>query len=166
MTAKSKKSKFNIIDFLIVLVIIFIVIGVIWRYELASNINFRANQEKFEVEFIIQDIQEASQYFLTAGESFYITVSSIKIGEIKEILDIRPAEIFVRTQEDASLDVVKSEMPGRIDITGVFTAYGRRVDTGYMINGSIYCAAGKDFLIHTGILETTITVLSMNVVEE
>jgi hypothetical protein len=166
MIARPKKSKFNLIDFSIILIIIFIIIGVFYRYDLAKNINFQANQDKFEIEFIIEDIQEASQKFLTAGTSFYITISSIKIGEIKEILDIRPAAIFVQTQDDDSADIVKSEKPIRIDVTGVLTCYGRKVDTGYMINGSIYCAAGKEFLIHTGPYETTITVLSMNIAAE
>lgn len=166
MTAKPKKSKFNIIDILIVLVIILVAIGMFLRYDLAKAINFQANQDKFELEFIIQDIQEYSQNYLTSGESFYITVSSIKIGEIKEILDIRPAEIFVKIQDGEITDMVKSEKPGRIDVTGVLTCYGKKVDTGYMINGTIYCAAGKEFLVHTGPLETTITVLSMNIVEE
>ena len=166
MTAKPKRFRFNIIDVSIILVIIFIFIGIFLRYDLAKNINFQANQDKFELEFIIEDIQEYSQNYLTAGESFYVTISSIKIGDIKEILDIRPAEIFVKTQDNESVGIVKSERPGRIDVTGVLTCYGRKVDTGYMINGSIYCAAGKEFLIHTGPLETTITVLSMNPVEE
>jgi len=166
MTAKPKKSKFNIIDITIILVIIFIVIGVFLRYDLAKNINFQANQDKFEVEFIIQNIQEASQNYLTAGESFYITTASIKIGEIKEILDIRPAEHFVQTQDGETTDMVKSELPRRIDMTGVLACSGRKVDSGFMINGNIYCAAGKEFLIHTGTVETTVTVLSINLVEE
>ena len=166
MTARAKKAKFNIIDVSIILIIVLITAGIFLRYDLAKNINFQANQDKFEIEFIIQDIQEYSQNYLTAGESVYITISSIKIGEIKEILDIKPSEIFVQIQDGESTYMVESERPGRIDITGVMVSYGRRVDTGYMINGNVYCATGKEFLFHTGPLETTMTVLSINPAEE
>lgn len=163
MTAKTKKSKLNAIDVSIILIIVLIIIGVAWRYDWAKKINFQANQDKILVEFKVSDnIQERSQKYLTAGTSFYITTASIKLGEIKEILDIRPAELFVQTQDGDSIDIVKSYVPNRIDVSGVLLCYGKKVDSGYMINGNIYCAAGKEFLIHTGELEVYITVINVS----
>jgi hypothetical protein len=166
MVAKAKKNRLNVIDFMIILIVIFLAVGMAFRYDLAKRISFQSNQDKFEVEFIIQDIQEYSQNYLTAGESFYVTTASIKIGEIKEILDIKPAEIFVKTQIDDAADIIESEIPLRIDVKGVLTCYGKKLDTGYMINGNIAVGTGKEFLVHTGKLEATISVISITDAEK
>ena len=157
---KVKKARFNIVDLIIVLFIILAAVGIVMRFNLADEINLSALGETFEIEFIIGDIQEASQDFLIPGEKFYVDAASIEIGVIKEILDIRnPAPSYVR---DINGNIVKSELPGRIEVIGVMESRGRtNRDGNHMINGNIFVAANREFFIHTGKIEGQIRVLNV-----
>ena len=156
---KEKKSKFNVIDLIIILFIILAAVGIFMRYNLADQINLNAQGDTFEVEFEIRDIQEASQRYFRPGVSFYITIESIKIGEITEILDVRNPAIW--NSEDWHGNIIKTERPGRIDVIGVFTAKGRTTKDGYMLNGNSFVAPGKEFLVHTGEIEGNIRIRSV-----
>ncbi|MCL1859852.1 MAG: DUF4330 family protein [Oscillospiraceae bacterium] len=160
---REKKSGFNIIDLIIILFIILAVVGIIMRYNLADTINLNAHGETFEIEFLVLDIQEASQQYLVEGKSFYMTTESIKIGEITTILDIRPA---VHYSEGLRGDISKTERPGRIDVTGIMTSTGRTTKEGHMINGNTFVAPNKELYVHTGEWEGVIRVLSVKKINE
>ncbi|MCL2813921.1 MAG: DUF4330 domain-containing protein, partial [Oscillospiraceae bacterium] len=160
---KEKKPgfKFNIIDLIIILFVAAALVGIAMRYNLADKINLNANGETFEIEFITGwNIQEASQQYFEPGVSFYINIDSIKIGEIKEILDIRnPAFDEV---VDLRGNIVKTEVPGRIDVIGVMKSTGRTTKEGnVMINGNQFVAPNKEFLVHTGYIEGWIRIISI-----
>ena len=159
---KEKKSGFNIIDVIIVLFIILAVAGIIMRYNLADKINLNANGETFEIEFLILDIQEASQKYLDEGKSFYITSESIKIGEITIILSVIPS---VHYAEDVHGNINKTERPGRIDMTGIMKSTGRTTKEGTMINGNTFVAPNKELFAHTGEWEGVVRVLSVKKVD-
>jgi len=157
---KERKARFNIIDLIIVLFIILAAVGVVLRYNLTDNIYFNANGETFEIEFETREnIQEASQDYLKPGVKFYINIESMEIGTIKEILEIRnPALGYEGILQG---DVVKSDLPGRIDVRGIMVSTGRTTKEGVMINGNSFVAPGKEYLIHTGYLEVNIRILSV-----
>jgi len=161
MVNKAKKTKFNLIDFIIILFVVMAAVGIIWRFNLADEINFNATGDIFEIEFVTAGhIQEASQNYLLAGEKFYILFDSIEIGEITEILDIRnPAEVYV---QDLNGNINKSEQPGRIDVRGVMRSRGRINRNGeYMLNGNTNIASNKEFFVHTGKWEGIIKIISV-----
>ncbi|MCL2096145.1 MAG: DUF4330 domain-containing protein [Oscillospiraceae bacterium] len=157
---KTKKTRFGIVDLIIILFVILAAAGILMRLNLAEEITLGANMETYEIEFIIGDIQEASQDFLTVGEKFHVDSASIEIGVITEILDIRnPAPIYVT---DRNGNIIKSESPGRIEIIGVMESSGRTTKDGsHMINGNIFVAANKEFFVHTGKIEGMIRVLKV-----
>ena len=152
---QDRKIGFNIIDVLIILFVILAVVGIFLRYNLADQIYLNARGEEFEVEFSITNIQEASQIYLQKGESFYLRRDDSKLGEIKEILDVREAIDYL---ESIPGGLVRSELPGRIDVTGVMTCYGRTTREGYMINGNTFTAHNKLFEVHTGKLLVDIVI--------
>lgn len=166
MNNKEKKSRFIVIDLIIIAFVILAAVGIFMRYNLADTIYLDANSETFEIEFITGwDIQEASQQYLVPGVPFYITIESIKIGEITGVVDVRnPALSYI---QDLHGNIVKTELPGRIDVTGVMKSTGRITKDGeYMINGNQFVAPNKEFLIHTGQWEGYIRILSVKKVSE
>ena len=161
MVNKAKKTRFNLIDFIIILFVAMAAVGIFLRFNLADEINFNATGDIFEIEFVTAGhIQEASQDYFITGEKFYIHIESLEIGEITEILDIRnPAEVYVL---DLNGNISKSEQPGRIDVRGVMRSRGRMNKDGeYMINGNINVASNKEFFVHTGKWEGTIKIISV-----
>ena len=158
--SKEKKARFNIIDLLIILFIILAAFGIVMRYNLADDIYFNAYGETFEIEFLIGDIQEASQDYLQAGETFYINVESLEIGTIKEILDVRnPAPGY---DKDVNGNILKTELPGRIEITGIMISKGRTTKDGdVMINGNSFVGPNREFLVHTGKWEGMIRIMNV-----
>jgi hypothetical protein len=157
---KVRKTRFNIIDLVIVLFIVMAIVGIFMRFNLAEEINIHALGEVFEIEFLIGDIQEASQDFLVPGERFYMELASIEIGTIIRIDDIRnPAPAYVT---DINGNIIKSELPGRIEVIGVMESRGRtNRDGNHMINGNIFIAPNRELLVHTGKIEGLIRILSV-----
>ena len=157
---KEKKSGFNIVDLLIVLFVILAAAGIVMRYNLADEIQFNALGETFEIEFKIGPIQEASRKYLKPGEKFYINIEGLEIGTIKEILDITDPAVDYDTVINGT--VIRTELPGRIEVTGVMTSKGRTTRDGDIyLNGNSFIAAGGEFLANTGKLEVTVRILSV-----
>jgi len=133
------------------------------RYNLADQINLNANGETFEIEFLILDIQEASQQYLQPGKSFYMTLENIKIGDITDILDITPSIFYA---EKINGDIIKTERPGRIDVTGMMTSTGRTTKEGTMINGNTFVAPNKELYAHTGEWVGVVRIVSIKKVSD
>ena len=155
---KEKKIGFNLIDLLILLFIIAAVIGIFWRYNLADRIYLNARGEEFRVEFFIHNIQEDSQKYLQKGECFYLKNESAELGTIEEILDVREA---VQYYAGLNGELIRCELPGRIDVTGVMVCHGRTTREGVMINGNSFAACNKEHLVQTGKLLVNITIMSV-----
>jgi hypothetical protein len=157
---REKKAGFNIIDVLIILFLILAAVGIVLRFNLTDKINLNAKGDIFEIEFVTMDnIQEASQDYLKPGVKFYINIESIEIGMIKEILEIRnPAQ---GVEKLVNGDLLKTDLPGRIDVRGIMESRGRSKDEGVMINGNSFVAPGKEYFIHTGMLEVGIRIVSI-----
>ena len=158
MVKDAKKFKFNIIDVIIILFIILAAAGIIIRYDLAEDINFGATGEEFDIEFMVLDIQRGTEDYIQAGEKFYITIESIFIGEVIDIIDVRDAVDYVQTVDG---DLVISSLPERVDVTGVMRSRGRTTKDGVMLNGNIFVTANTMHFIHTGKREVWITVTNV-----
>lgn len=154
-----RRIRFNVIDLLIILFIIAAVAGIFIRYNLADQLYLNARGEEFEIEFLIENIQEESQRYLQPGTPFYITNENTELGKVKEILDIREAVNYIA---DMYGNLGRVELPGgRIDVTGIMTCYGRTTKEGYMINGNAFAAVNKQYLVKTGELMVNITIMDI-----
>lgn len=159
MVKENKKLKLNIIDIIIVLFMILAVIGIFYRYNIADEINFNANSETFEIEFLVENVRRGTEDYLKTGEKFYINIESIEIGTVKEIIDVRDAEWYMETSES---EMVRTTLPERVDVTGVMQSKGRTTKEGnVMINGNSFVSQGTKFFIHTGKRECWITVMNV-----
>ena len=160
MLKDNKKLKFNIIDLIILLFVILAVFGIIYRYDIADEINFSANNEIFEIEFFIKDVRRGTEDYLQAGEIFHINIESTAIGTVKELIDVREAVAYVETSDG---EIVRSTLPERVDISGIMMSRGRTTREGnIMLNGNIFITVGKEFFIHTAKREVWITVMNIN----
>jgi hypothetical protein len=165
MKAEKKKTKLkiNIIDFLIIITLIAVAVGIAWRYDLASRIGFNSRNETFDLIVIIRNIQTHSQDFLQPDSDVFVGMEDLKIGRITEIVDIRPAIVdsVIFDEETGRMKIVRSEYSDermdiilRIESEGSITSEDK-----HMINGIIYVASGSEFFIHTWGVEANIVVL-------
>jgi len=161
MVKENKKLRFNVIDLVIVLFMILALVGIFFRYNMADRLNLMARGVTFEIEFLVEDIQRGTEHFLQPGERFHITLESIEIGTVWEILDVRGAVAYVETVEG---DILRSYRPERVDVTGIMRSQGRIAPDGtYMLNGNTFVAVNSNFFIHTGLREVLITVMDITV---
>ena len=153
------------VDVVIALFVVAAIVGIAIRFNLTDTIILNSEMDTFEIEFITEwDIQKASQQYFEPGVIFYVDTNSVKLGEIIDILDVRDPAFheFVNVNGE----IVKSERPGRIDVIGLMKCAGRITKEGnYMINGNVFVAPSKTFLVHTGYLEGTIRVISVKKVD-
>lgn len=153
-----KKSRFNILDILIIITVAAIVTAIALRYDVITKVGLQSSSDDFDITFIVENIQQESEQYFTQGEQFIITKSLKPIGTLKEVLDVREAKMYVTTADGK---IVKTDIPKRIDLTGVLSCKGRYTDDGYMIGGNQFVAPGKDFIIRSGNIEIMITVLAI-----
>ena len=162
---KEKKPIFNIIDLIILIFIVLAVVGIVMRYNLADKVNLNANGETFRIEFMTsENIQKASQKYFREGVSFYMTVEGVKIGEITGIIDVRDPAVWYSEKVDGK--IIKTELPGRIDVRGVMVSAGRTTSEGVMLNGNMFVAPNKELKVQTGEWEGSIRVINVEKIDK
>jgi hypothetical protein len=158
-----KKSRFNVIDLVIVLFIILALVGIFIRFNIAEHFDFNSHGDVFEIEFYVENVLRGTERHLQPGAIFHIHIDSVPIGEVIEILDVRDAVSYATTIQG---DITRSYSIGRVDITGVMRSRGRVTSDGhFMINGNAFVTAGVQFLIHTEMREVSIMVMSVRLVD-
>jgi len=158
---KEKKSRINILDIIIILFVILAGVGIVIRFNLANEIILKSNMDTFEIKFVTEShIQEASMQYFRETVPLFINIENLKIGEITQIIDNGNSADFY--SEDLHGNIVKTDLPGRIDVIGMMTSTGKITkDNEYMINGNVFVSPNVQFFVHTGEIEVYIRVISV-----
>lgn len=154
------KSKFNVIDFFIIVAVIGCIIGVVLRYDLASKIGLSGNKDEVEISFLVIGLREGSTEALIEGDTLYWQQNGMEIGKLLS-KTISQTEHFVLNDE---YEYQKQYNDLRYDVRGVISAKGSMTDSGFMLNGTQFIAPGKDLTIQTKNITTTITVTEVKLI--
>lgn len=134
---KSTKLKFNIIDFLILLIVVGLAVVFVFRNNMVSEFNSTPQTISYVVK--IGDIQKESYDLIGVGSVLYNYETNTAIGEIKS-----------KRCEDASMytvltngEIKKTYIPDRIDVYLEVEASGTVDEHGCMIDGTLFVASGK-----------------------
>ncbi|MBQ7500777.1 MAG: DUF4330 family protein [Clostridia bacterium] len=146
--AGNKKTRFNIIDVLIIILILGAIVGILRRYNIVERLVRDSNRDEVRITVLITQVNPTLAESIKNGEDFYID-GDRSFGRLTEH-EANNSSV-VKPGEDGKLE--ESEDPSVKDVTAVFTAKGViDKDGSFKLAGSRFLAAGK-----------TVTVQSMHV---
>lgn len=151
------KGRFNIIDFLIIVAIIGCISGVFLRYDIAAKIGLNRNKDEVEISFIVVRLREGSTEALMEGDTIYWKQNGMEIGKLIS-KEVTPAVHYIL---DENYEFQKRYNDYRYDVRGVISAKGNMTESGFMLNGTQFIAPGKELMIESKNISTTITVTNV-----
>ena len=144
----TKRVKFSVADFVIILMIIACIIGVAMRYDIAEKLFSKTKAEDVRVTFAVSSATDNTNNAFSTGETF---------GKLEEA-DSSPA---VQYYENSSGVLTEKKNEGFYDITGTFVCRLVSTDSGYLLDGRTYIAAGSTFTLQCGAVRTTVLITSV-----
>ena len=141
----SGKVRFNIIDFLIIVIAIGCIAGVIMRYDIIDKIVVDRERDEVSVSFMITGISPQISDQIKDGDEFYVVGASTRLGVLAdhtvgnaEKVEANENGFPVRSYDDTSRDV-----------RGTFTSYGVKNEDGFFLGGTLFIAPGKTLTIES-----------------
>lgn len=139
---KSKK-RFNIIDFMIILVVAALVFSIALRYNLADRVGLSSRSDEVTVSFLIQKASPTTIDAFTPGDIFYIDQNSVTLGTL---LTAQRSEAE-QYHENEDGQMILSYTSAYIDIRGEIKASGSMTESGFMLNGTTFIAPNKKLTV-------------------
>ena len=142
--ADKKKTRFNIIDVIIVILIIGAITGIILRYNIVGRLVSDSNRDKVKITVLVNGVNPALAESIKDGEDFYI--ENNKFGKLTE----HKADNSAVYKPDDDGKITRSSDPSLNDVTAVFTAEGIiDPDGSFKLAGSRFLAAGKTVVLQS-----------------
>lgn len=154
---ETKRVRFSVADFVIILMIIACVIGIAMRYDIAEKLFSKTKSEDVRVTFTVTSATDNTYNAFTTGAVFMY--GDATFGKL-EVADSTPA---VQYYENSSGVLTEKKDDGLHDITGTFVCQLVRSDSGYLLDGRTYIAAGSTFVLRCGTVQTTVLITSVGV---
>lgn len=155
----SKKHRFNIIDFALIVTVISCLIGIAVRYNISASI--LQNNNKATVTVRIQALLDDYIEHLVIGDVYYYQLSGDRIGTLKSF-ETSPSKTR-NIRHDGT--IAESAYPDRVDVLCEIEIEGLMTDDGFMVGGSDYIGCGSSILVRSLNLETQWLVIDIEVDE-
>lgn len=156
---KQKKErrfpKFHVFDAIIIILVIAIVAGVIFRYSVFDMLGNLKNQSEAQVTFSVNNIKDTTEHYVSIDDKVYFKSDGNKFGTIMESVEnsSRPLVTSPASQsffEDGYAVTVNYPPETRINAEGKIKCQGVfGQDGSFMLNGSTYLSAGQKYVICT-----------------
>ena len=162
--------RFGILDVAIILLVISVVVGLAFRYNLFSTFTKMQNLEEYAVEFSVKNIENSTQNFIENGDSVYFKDTGKTLGTIMESSDASSIPLIVSPSTQTFINegkaiTVQYPKETRIDAIGRIKADGKLSDDGtFLLNGSDYLSPGQTFVVCTEKVTLEITVTSITAI--
>ena len=157
-SSKTLKKRFNIIDFLLIVLIIAALISVLLRNDVTSALNVGQKKTNIEYTFIVENIRDISCDKFAEGKEFLLQSNEKSIGTLTSY-EVLPYEQFM---ELSNGEIVKSQVPNRYNLKGTVKTQVQKGNDGYYLDDNVFISAGSTFYVKFDILYFMITVISVN----
>ena len=164
--------KFGILDAAIILLVISVIVGLAFRYNVFKSFTELKDLDEFAVSFSVKNIKSTTQYEIDIGNDVYFKDSGESFGKIMKSSDASSEALIISpsTQtfiENGSTITVAYPINTRIDATGRIRCEGKLSGDGtFLLNGSDYLSAGQTYVVCTETVTLEITVLGIELIEE
>ncbi len=148
MEKSTKFRKPNVLDIVILIVLIFCVFSIVFRYRQQSEIADGALSGKYEISFTVTNVKYSTADAFVAGDEVYVATDDTYIGIFDRIDSNTPA-VYYAPDPDRTTPLYYPEGT-RVDITGTIISEGVMNEDGFFVGGSYFLAPGKKVTFYTG----------------
>ncbi|MBR5139803.1 MAG: DUF4330 family protein [Clostridia bacterium] len=171
--ASSKRAHFNVIDAVIIILVIAVALGIYSRFNVVETLWAKNETEKYAVSFSVKDIRYTTATYVNVGDKVYFTDNDELFGAIMSesednvnALGITPSSKYFTDSEGKVVEVfypsdTRIDVKGRIECMGYYNGEG-----GFTVDGRKYLAPGQTVEVRTELVTVTITVTSIDLIEE
>ena len=167
-----EKKHFNVIDVMIIICVLLITLGIIFRAQIIESFNSGGKQTTFTVTFEAENVDVSLSELITDGLSVTWIEKELRLGTLsgitKEASVIYVPNVVVDASilpgEDSSYkDGTYNKVTSNdlVDIKGTFTAQGNS-SNGCYINGTDFLAAGMTVTLSTPTAQITAVITSIS----
>ena len=154
---EKRLPKFHLLDVVIILLVIAVLVGIYFRYNVFDMIGNLQNQNEVNVTFSVENIQDTTRYYIDIGDAVYFKDDGKSFGTIMEsaensdrALSYTPATEKFLDQDSGGVISVNYPAGTRIDVEGKIKCKGSFSDDGsFLLGGSKYISPGQTVEICT-----------------
>lgn len=141
-TNTKSKKKFNVIDFIIVILIIGCIVGIVFRSIYVNRLLTSGGSDTASVSFTAA-IPGATASQVSVDDVFYVVSNNMPFGSITSVVT---GENYVYEEAEngrlvKTLDETSSLLTGKLNVQGIDT------QNGFMLGGTYFIAPGQSFEI-------------------
>ena len=158
---------------MIILLVIVAVIGVYFRYNIIDFVSQTRDIKDYAVSYSVENIRYTTPDFINVGDKVYFADSGDDFGELIAVsenmgaLSIAPASEYFTTSNGEIVEVLYPDSQSRVDAKGRLVCLGRYSEEGgFLVNGSLYIAAGQTVNIKTEYVSLIIRIDDIALFEE
>ncbi|MDD4066696.1 MAG: DUF4330 family protein [Clostridia bacterium] len=160
---KDKKlfGKLNIVDVILIIVILILIVGVVYKLS-DKEIAVSKNNQVFNYTVKVQNVRPTSADILKVGDIVYEKVSGTQIGKVINIV----SNVAQTDMEMYNGNIEKKEIDGRIDMLIEIQTDGIINNNEYLANGLIRILYGSNLQMQTKYLDCTGVIINIKAMEE
>lgn len=158
--SEKRKIRFNVIDFIILVAVAALIVTVVLRSGVTENFTEREVTDTVEITFISSGIHKNIASAVQAGDVVTISDTGMTVGTVS---DIKVSEYETYTADENGLPVKVSDTE-HATLRGTIQCRGIMTDEGFLLNGTLFLAAGSSFGFRTPNACTNLVVLSVRTV--
>ena len=168
--ASEEKNKsgirFRALDFVIIILVILVVVGVYFRYNILDMLTGNKNLSEYTVSFEIKDIQYKTENYINVGDKVYYYDSGDEIGTIitastnsdNALIRTPAIKSFVPDGGNQAVEVAYPENT-RIDASGRIQCKGSfSEESGFLLGGTDSISPGDVISVKTALVTVDIIV--------
>jgi len=159
-TKETKRVRFSVIDFVIILMILACLVGVAMRFDLADRLFSRTALVSGRVTFVAEAITPEERAVFTENTAFYTDRDTFGI---LTGIEASPTVIYY---ENSLGSLTHYEHDTLLDLNGSFSAKLLDTESGFLLNGNTFIAAGSTFTVKAGGASVLITIISVEATGE
>lgn len=162
-----QRPKFKILDAVVILLVLVIVLGVVFRFNLTENILGKKDIQDYTISFVIEDVRYTTPNYLNVGDKIYSASNGEQIGTLIQATDdmsnialrVTPASKFFNKADGTIAEVFYPNDESRVDAMGRMACRGMySPEGGFLLNGTAYLSAGQTILVQTELVSFIMTV--------
>ncbi len=152
-----EKKRFNIIDVLIILGILFIVLTLIFRAQIINLFNDKGSRTECRITVIADELPTNTATMIKSGDQMTWLERDASIGTVESV-SITPATVYVQGISGSYSPVVSDSLY-QLTCTIVTSCLS---DNGCYIDGKYFLAKGMKMLLSTPTAQFEVTVISID----
>ena len=141
----ASKTRFNVIDLLIVVIVIGCIAGIVYRYNLVDRIIVDSKRDEVSVKFITTAVSKDIEDKLSDGDVFYIESSGELFGTLSGHASTDNSYV---ASDDNGMPVISYNKELR-DIEGTITCKGVMREEGFFVDGTQFVAPGSELILES-----------------